>query len=114
MKPKIVLSVLFTSIITISCKGDEVNPETGTRLLGDRTIMIDGIEREYHIQLPQNPAKKPLVLLLHGHGGSSDQSIGDNLNNAPQKVWLSLAEDNDFIVVVANGVLGPLRFSWLE
>ena len=45
--------------------------------------------------------------MLHGHGGSSNQSIGLNLTKAPQKVWLNLAEDNDFIVIAPNGVIGP-------
>jgi polyhydroxybutyrate depolymerase len=60
-----------------------------------------------HIQVPNDATNKPLVLLLHGHGGSHKQSIGADGTKAPQKVWLTLADENEFILVIPNGLLGP-------
>lgn len=73
----------------------------------DETIFIDGLQRNYHIQFPEDAENKPLVVLLHGHGGSSDQSIGEGVGKAVQKVWLEVANEQKFIVVVPNGTIGP-------
>ncbi len=73
----------------------------------DESILIDGVDRAYHIQQPDETFNKPLVVLLHGHGGSSDQSLGLESSKAAQKVWLDIAKEEDFILVVPNGELGP-------
>ena len=47
------------------------------------------------------------MVLLHVNRESADQSLGlDNNKVDPQKVWRSIAEQNDFILVVPNGSLG--------
>ncbi|MFK8163841.1 MAG: PHB depolymerase family esterase [Lewinella sp.] len=105
MKPYTLL--LLSVLLLAACQDDEMVPDLQTTLRLDQKININGLEREYHIQTPPEPAGKPLVILLHGHGGSSDQSIGAGVGKAVQKTWLDLAEDEDFTVIVPNGTLGP-------
>lgn len=101
-------SLLFLTILLIaSCQDDGFEPDGVTVLQLDQRITIDGLEREYHIQTLPDPAGKPVVILLHGHGGSSDQSIGAGVGKAVQKTWLDLAKDEDFTVIIPNGELGP-------
>ena len=76
-------------------------------LLRDQTIDINGLERAYHLKLPESPENNPLVIILHGHTGSHDQTIGDESGKSPMKLWLNLAEEEDFVVAVPNGTLGP-------
>lgn len=98
---------LLSFFLLFSCKKDESELIPNPILKLDETISVDGISRTFHIQHPQNSKNKPLVVLLHGHGGSSDQSIGEGLGKNPQKLWLKIAQEQDFIVVVPNGELGP-------
>jgi len=102
---KIILKIAFFSLVfLISCKDVDLTSEPILKL--NETISVDGITRHYHIQHPENHSNKPLLLLLHGHGGSFDQSLGMGLGKNPQKVWLDVAKENKFIVVVPNGELG--------
>ena len=73
----------------------------------DETIFVDNILRTFHIQHPPDYNNNPLLVLLHGHGGSSDQSIGEGLGKNPQKIWLEIAQEKELIVVIPNGELGP-------
>ena len=93
-------------IVFISCENDD-NPVEGGTLLLDQEIRVGSIERNYHIYLPEGPENKPLVMLLHGNGGNFNQSIGKETSKAPQQVWLSIAAQEGFMVVVPNGSLGP-------
>lgn len=104
---KIFLLIFLLCLCSSACnrKVDETQQESILNL--NETLLINGSMREYHIQFPKDHNNKALVILLHGHGGSADQSIGESLTKAPQKVWLSLAEENQFIVAVPNGELGP-------
>lgn len=104
---RILTKPLIVSVLLgfLACKEDEIIFDE-SKLFRDQTLMVDGIERQYHIFVPKEPENRPLVILLHGHGGSHDQSIGDEGTTSPQKVWLSLADQNEFIVVFANGTLG--------
>jgi len=61
--------------------------------------MHDGIEREYILYLPDDYADAPLVLVLHGFGGSaasSEQYMGFN----------DIAEENNFAVCYPQGIYG--------
>jgi len=107
MKTNLIFLILISSLATFSCGKDtgEVNSKTG--LVLNEKIVVDGADRAYHIQIPTDSKNKPLVVLLHGHGGSFDQSLGLEGSQAPQKVWLDIANREEFIVVVPNGELGP-------
>jgi len=104
---KFVVFISFALLLLTSCQRDKEEIPNDPILKLDESIMIDGLSRSYHVQHPPNAENKPLVLILHGHGGSSDQSLGLGTGKAVQEVWLDVAEENDFIVVVPNGELGP-------
>ncbi len=99
--------IISTVLFFGSCAVNKTQTTRNTILKRDQTISIHDITREYHIQYPKDSKSKPLVILLHGHGGSANQSIGKGIGNAPQKVWLDLAHEQEFIVVVPNGEKGP-------
>lgn len=82
---------------------DEVHESA---LLENQTISVLGEERDFHLYLPDSPVSAPIVLLLHGNGGSSDQLLGLNGTNAPYKVWFDIARQENIVLVVPNGTLG--------
>lgn len=109
----LIVIFVFVSLGFSSCDEQEDREEqeivtNEQAFMKNQSIVVDGLDREYHVFIPENAQMKPLVVLLHGHGGSFDQSIGEDRSKAPQKVWLSLAENEGIIVVIANGSIGPL------
>jgi len=107
----IVLSMLSIVVLCFNaCKEDpflsEAEPELEAEFLKNQTIRIDGIDRAYHIYLPRTRENKPVVMLLHGHGGSFDQSIGEEYSKNPQRLWIDVAEENEIILIIPNGALG--------
>ena len=101
---KITLICVFLAICT-SCK---TNPSIarGT-LLQNQTISVSDIDRNYHLYLPKNRTDASIVLLLHGNSGSSDQVLGILPVKSPFKLWLDIAERENQILVVPDGLLGP-------
>jgi len=105
MKFIVAISILLFALT--ACETISPPNESQITFNRDQSIIIDDLERRYHIQIPQDPAGKPLVILLHGHGGSFDQSLGLESTKNPQRLWLETAEEEDFTLVAPNGVLGP-------
>lgn len=105
--------ILYVLLILIACckKDDSPKYENGNLFL-DQTITVDGDQREYHLYLPNEPENRPVVMVLHGGGGSSDQVLGLPDIDSPQKLWLSFAEQHNFIVIVPNGTIGAARRGW--
>jgi len=98
--------IVLLIISFLSCNGANV-PETEqeqTGLLKNLRITSDGVKRSYHLYVPENSNNKPIVVLLHGNGGSHNQIIGLTPAKAPHKVWLDLAEQDGFLIVVPNGL----------
>lgn len=65
------------------------------QLMTDQIIRFAGIEREYHLFVPNDHHNAPVVLLFHGHTNSNDELIGLSGKRAPQasfKVWLDIAK----------------------
>lgn len=73
------------------------------------TMHIDGVERSSDVYIPAGPGTnpRPLVFLLHGHGGSAGQLTGRNGNAAPHRVWFEIAEREKLMVVIPDGALSP-------
>ncbi len=78
-------------------------------LLKDQTLTIDGSKRTYDLYIPSSTpsAPSPLVLLLHGHFGSADAMTGENNKKAPYKVWLTIAERENWFLLIPDGEIGP-------
>ena len=99
----IIVSLLFTT------GSKEILHDGRRNLILNQKIDINGTERNYHIYVPKNPSGKPLVILLHGNRGNFNEVIGKSLVKSPQKIWLKIAKQNDFIVIVPNGSLGSKK-----
>lgn len=100
-------SLLISLLVVLtSCEKTEQSESEFQSLILNQSIIIDGTQRDYHIYVPNNSLNKPIVLLLHGNGGNFDAVIGETDVKSPQKIWLELAEQNEFIVLIPNGSLG--------
>ena len=77
--------------------------------LTQERITIQGVERQYLLQLPSKASSEPrsLLILLHGHGGSAGQLVGLNDRTAPFKPWLQIAQQDNAVLMSADGVVGP-------
>jgi polyhydroxybutyrate depolymerase len=73
----------------------------------NQPIFVQNNERQYHLYLPADSRTAPIVVLLHGNGGSNDQILGLTGTKAPHKVWLDIAQQENIILVVPNGAIGP-------
>ena len=76
----------------------------------DREVLHDGQVRRFHFFAPDqtdDQASYPLVILLHGHGGSVDQLLGLNNRKAPYKIWLDVAAREKIFILLPEGVISP-------
>ena len=105
------ISALLLASLVVACHSDSNNNNVQNGL---NTIMVDGIEREYFLQLPTNyndsndgmaaPATVageswPIVLAYHGYSGSLENWLGDT-------PFYDLAEviGDGAIIVAPNGL----------
>lgn len=100
------LIVLSLSILILGCNKREMSPEIEKGLLENQVLNVDGMDRNYHIYVPSNPSNAAVVVLLHGNGSNYDDLLGLSNVQAPYKVWLDLAVDENLIILAPNGTLG--------
>lgn len=64
--------------------------------------------RDYQLYVP---ASRPrgVVLLLHGHGGSGRQLIGERTRGAPYRQWLPIADREGLVLLAPDGLRGGDR-----
>jgi polyhydroxybutyrate depolymerase len=63
--------------------------------------------RHYLVQAPMaDGAAHPLVILLHGHGGSAAQLMGEHHSAAPMSVWRQIAARESLILAAPDGLKG--------
>lgn len=64
--------------------------------------------RHYLLATPEEPAagKRPLVIVLHGHGGSASLVFGRERLNAPMQQWLTIADREQVLVIAPDGARG--------
>ncbi len=98
--------LLLLLFLAQGCNPDEVSSEIEKGLLKNQVITIGGVDRNYHLYVPNNPLNAPVVFLFHGNGGSYDDMLGFTGVKAPYKVWLDIASQENLIIVVPNGSLG--------
>jgi polyhydroxybutyrate depolymerase len=65
----------------------------------------DGV-RDYWIALPEGigPGPRPLVILLHGHGGSAEQILGSGTRSSPLSMWLPIVDRERIVAVALQGL----------
>ncbi len=75
-----------------------------------RFLVSGGIKRTYDLYVPHAKphGKRPLVLVIHGHTGSAQKIINEH---NPNRAWLDVAQRENFIVVIPNGLVGPDGFT---
>lgn len=64
--------------------------------------------RHYLLAQPDRSAsgKRPLVILLHGHGGNAAQLLGQRFGAAPLAQWLTIAERENLLLAAPDGIKG--------
>src|SRR5688572_4691683 len=102
-----IINTVFVLVTILAC--DDDNPPGPDRIAS--AITIDGINRTYQMNLPSGyneNQKIPLVIVLHGFGGSSFQAERDY-------GWTAKAEKENFVVVYPDGIRSSGRLglqSW--
>lgn len=87
-KELLTFTILIVLSISASCGGSE------------NTIIVDGVEREYYVHVPESydgSEPVPLVLVLHGGGGKAEEM--DKLTG-----FNDVSDREGFIVVYPKGV----------
>lgn len=106
---EITILALSFIVFMLGCKTDKISPEIEKGLLKNQVITVGGINRNYHLYVPGNPTNAPVVFLFHGNGGNYDDLLGLTGVKAPYKVWLSIAQNENLILVVPNGTLSSMN-----
>jgi polyhydroxybutyrate depolymerase len=76
----------------------------GGTLNTDGALFSGGLTRVFNYYVPANLAvERPVVVLLHGGGQDKDSILNANATS-PVKEWLELADENQFLLIVPNGV----------
>ncbi len=98
------LFLIIPLLFFINCKKPE-KTETG---LFTKNISIDGINRRYAIYIPENKDNVllPIVFELHGGGIYIEDMTGESGYKTPYKLWMTLADNDKFIVVYPEGLNG--------
>jgi polyhydroxybutyrate depolymerase len=94
----------FLCVVSIAslCTG---TPSLSAQRTIEKTIAVDGFERSYLLYIPgkNHAADKPVVMMLHGRGGSSQSAASDF-------GWMEKADQEDFIVVFPQALpVDPAR-----
>ncbi|MFK7809357.1 MAG: PHB depolymerase family esterase [Saprospiraceae bacterium] len=100
------LTLLILLCFVLGCNRNEIDPEVEKGLLQNQVMTSGGIDRNYHLYVPDNSMNAPVVLLFHGNGGNYNDVLGLSNVKAPYKAWLDLAVEEDLIIAVPNGTLG--------
>lgn len=81
----------------------------GAAEISDVTLARPEGARHYLLAQPLHAAagKHPLVLLLHGHGGSAAQMLGRQRGAAPLSLWLEIADREGLLLAAPDGLVGP-------
>lgn len=75
----------------------------GAALPPIQTISTQDGPRTYYLMRPRALGPRPLVILLHGHGGSAKQA----LTLGPLSAWNAISEREGVLVAALDGVKGP-------
>eukprot|EP01136_Pigoraptor_vietnamica_P038316 Opistho-1_new@107461 len=88
--------LLFSVALATSAHAAQIGPDSVTTADGQRTFLLAQPER--------SPAgARPLVLVLHGHGGSAGQALGQKAGASPLAAWLPVADREGIYIAALDG-----------
>jgi polyhydroxybutyrate depolymerase len=106
MKKYSILTILFLFFLASCSEEGNITTAPEDLLLLNQSISVEGTEWAYHLFVPNETVQKSFVVLLHGNGGDYNQ-VGDQSSApSPEKVWLSIAAEDSFLLLIPNGTLG--------
>ncbi len=78
-------------------------------LSNDLKMDYGGLERTYDLYVPPGTpgGRRPLVVILHGHGGSAELITGSMGKRSPHNAWLDVAEREGIILLIPDGAVSP-------
>ena len=85
---------------------DLLHPPTG-ELLTEK-LVVNGVTRRYALYVPGGLRREPspLVFELHGGGVTIEDLTGESGYKTPYKLWMPLADRENFLVVYPEGLNG--------
>jgi polyhydroxybutyrate depolymerase len=104
-KPGSLALVLLTSLLGLPAIG----ARWANRPFVRRSLAVDGTERQYLIYSPADArsAVKGIVVLLHGHGSSAEDLVGQGRGRAaPYRHWIGIADREQLVLIVPDGLIG--------
>lgn len=91
------LLILLLILPFSACNKDDnfniINLIIETGLIKNQTMSVSGVNRKYHLFVPQNYNNAPIVIIFHGHSSDYDKLI----ESTPYNVWLQKAEQENII-----------------
>ena len=108
-KMTLLTSLIVIFLINVNCQSNGLKKEIANQLVLNQKIIIDGLQREFHILQPHNlnsTKKYPLVISLHGHSGNKEYNSGISEKKSPHSVFNELAIKEKFFVVYPQGEKG--------
>jgi len=67
-------------------------------------IEIAGVDRKYHLYVPDQAENAPIVMLFHSREEDFNSLMGFNGEIAPFKLWLDKAEEENILLAIPNGL----------
>ncbi len=105
MTQRWILSTFVLAGAMTSCGLTGVGDWWGGTLHRDQVFEHGGVEHTYHFYEPQGASGSlPLVVLLHGGGGTIDNHVGVGSVDWPHQVWLDIADEDGLYLVVPQGL----------
>ena len=109
MKKSLKSNRFFLSVVAIALLCGCGYAKAESAQIQRATISVDDRQREYLFYAPAVSCStaRPIVILLHGYGGSAGQLIGLEGKTAPFRRWLDVAEKENVILIAPDGEIGP-------
>ena len=103
----LLIAILSTLFIANCHQSNNISPSSKHGLFVEN-IVVDGATRRYAIYIPKDLGDSPcpLIFELHGGGVYIEDMTGESGHKTPYKLWMDLADVEEFIVVYPEGLNG--------